>query len=99
MADHLSTKTIELLADRSLAPGELLDAAHHLAACVDCREKVRQATSATKRAALLSEELRADDAIHLDYDQIESYIELKWQEVYRFEHTPHPVEFEMYYSV
>ena len=32
-------------------------------------------------------------------DQIESYIELKWSEVYRFEHTPHPVEFEMYYSV
>ena len=32
-------------------------------------------------------------------DQIDSYIELKWQEVYRFEHTPHPVEFEMYYSV
>lgn len=32
-------------------------------------------------------------------DQIESYIELKWQEVFRFEHTPHPVEFEMYYSV
>jgi glutamine synthetase len=31
-------------------------------------------------------------------DQIESYIELKWNEVYRFEHTPHPVEFEMYYS-
>ncbi|GAB3594630.1 MULTISPECIES: type I glutamate--ammonia ligase [Acetobacter] len=32
-------------------------------------------------------------------DQIESYIGLKWQDVYRFEHTPHPVEFEMYYSV
>src|SRR5580658_7866770 len=32
-------------------------------------------------------------------DQIESYLELKWTEVYRFEHTPHPVEFEMYYSV
>ena len=31
-------------------------------------------------------------------EQIESYIELKWTEVYRFEHTPHPVEFEMYYS-
>ena len=31
--------------------------------------------------------------------QIEGYIELKWAEVYRFEHTPHPVEFEMYYSV
>ena len=32
-------------------------------------------------------------------DQIQSYIEIKWNEVYRFEHTPHPVEFEMYYSV
>jgi len=32
-------------------------------------------------------------------DQIESYIELKWTEVFKFEHTPHPVEFEMYYSV
>ena len=31
--------------------------------------------------------------------QIEGYIELKWAEVYRFEHTPHPVEFEMYDSV
>ena len=31
-------------------------------------------------------------------EQIESYIELKWKDVYRFEHTPHPVEFEMYYS-
>ena len=32
-------------------------------------------------------------------DQIESYIELKWEEVYNFEHTPHPIEFQMYYSV
>ena len=31
-------------------------------------------------------------------DMINSYIELKWEEVYNFEHTPHPVEFEMYYS-
>ena len=23
----------------------------------------------------------------------------RWEEVYRFEHTPHPIEFEMYYSV
>ena len=32
-------------------------------------------------------------------DQIEGYLELKWEEIYRFEHTPHPVEFELYYSV
>jgi glutamine synthetase len=32
-------------------------------------------------------------------DFIDSYIELKMKDVIRFEHTPHPVEFEMYYSV
>ncbi|MEO1190209.1 MAG: type I glutamate--ammonia ligase [Pseudomonadota bacterium] len=32
-------------------------------------------------------------------DQIEGYLELKWEEVYAFEHTPHPIEFQMYYSV
>ena len=34
-----------------------------------------------------------------DDDQIDSFIELKMQEVMRFEMTPHPVEFDMYYSV
>jgi glutamine synthetase len=32
-------------------------------------------------------------------DFIDSYIELKMTEVHTFEHTPHPVEFKMYYSV
>ena len=32
-------------------------------------------------------------------DQIDAYIELKMAEVLRFEMTPHPVEFDMYYSV
>jgi glutamine synthetase len=31
-------------------------------------------------------------------DFIDSYIDLKMTEVIRFEHTPHPVEYEMYYS-
>ncbi|MBM2577631.1 type I glutamate--ammonia ligase [Jannaschia sp. Os4] len=30
--------------------------------------------------------------------QLEGYMELKWEEVYAFEHTPHPVEYGMYYS-
>ena len=33
-----------------------------------------------------------------DDDFIDSYIDLKMSEVIRFEHTPHPVEFDMYYS-
>ena len=31
-------------------------------------------------------------------DQIDGYLELKWDEVYAYEHTPHPVEYKMYYS-
>ncbi len=32
-------------------------------------------------------------------DMIDGYLALKWEEVHNFEHTPHPVEFQMYYSV
>jgi len=31
-------------------------------------------------------------------DQIDAYIALKFEEIYKLEHTPHPMEFEMYYS-
>ena len=32
-------------------------------------------------------------------DLIDGYLELKWEEIFNFEHTPHPIEFQMYYSV
>jgi len=31
-------------------------------------------------------------------DQIDAYLELKWEDVNRLELTPHPVEYDMYYS-
>ncbi len=32
-------------------------------------------------------------------DQIDGFLELKWEEVYAYEHTPpHPVEYQLYYS-
>ncbi|AQX27870.1 glutamine synthetase [Bartonella sp. JB63] len=34
-----------------------------------------------------------------DDDQINSFIELKMKEVLRYETAPHPIEFDMYYSV
>jgi glutamine synthetase len=40
--------------------------------------------------------LKAGDVFSDDF--IDSYIELKMQDVYRMEMTPHPVEFDMYYS-
>ncbi|MFQ8431443.1 type I glutamate--ammonia ligase [Amaricoccus sp. W119] len=30
--------------------------------------------------------------------QLEGYMALKWKEVFAFEHTPHPIEYQMYYS-
>jgi glutamine synthetase len=49
------------------------------------------------------EELSADRAFLkkggvMDDDQIDAYIDLKMEEVERFEAHPHPVEFDMYYS-
>ena len=32
-------------------------------------------------------------------EQIDGYLELKWEEVHTVEQTPHPVEFSLYYSV
>ncbi|MCF8468703.1 MAG: type I glutamate--ammonia ligase [Sneathiella sp.] len=32
-------------------------------------------------------------------DMIDGYIKMKWDEVFKFEHSPHPIEFDMYYSV
>ncbi len=34
----------------------------------------------------------------MDDDQIDAYIELKMEEVMRYDMTPHPVEYDMYYS-
>src|SRR5690606_25155593 len=34
----------------------------------------------------------------MDDDFIDAYIALKMEEVIHFEHAPHPVEYEMYYS-
>ena len=53
--------------------------------------------------ALQSGRLKADGKFLtaggvFDDDQIDAFIELKMQEVMRFEMTPHPVEFDMYYS-
>jgi glutamine synthetase len=31
-------------------------------------------------------------------DFLEAYAELKWEECYAYEHTPHPIEYQLYYS-
>ena len=34
-----------------------------------------------------------------DKDQLDAYTELRWEEIYALDQAPHPIEFEMYYSV
>ncbi len=53
------------------------------------------------REALLELEKDHDFLLQGDVftkDQLEGYMALKWEEVYAYEHTPHPIEFQMYYS-
>ncbi len=49
------------------------------------------------------EELEKDQDFLLAGDvftrsQIKGYMDLKWEEIYAYEHTPHPMEFKLYYS-
>ncbi len=55
---------------------------------------LREAVTALQadNAFLKKGDVFTDDLIH-------SYLELKWEEIYAYEHTPHPIEFKMYYSV
>lgn len=32
-------------------------------------------------------------------DMLDGYLAMKWDDVFKFEHSPHPIEFDMYYSV
>ncbi len=57
--------------------------------CGSLREAVKELDA--NRAFLKKGDVFSDDLI-------DSYIELKWEEIYKFEHTPHPVEWQMYYS-
>ncbi|MBX7147325.1 MAG: type I glutamate--ammonia ligase [Alphaproteobacteria bacterium] len=57
--------------------------------CGSLREAIEAADK--DRAFLKKGEVFTDELI-------DSYINLKWEECYNYEHTPHPIEFQMYYS-
>ena len=78
--------------------------AEHVAARAAHRVRSGLPAGVTPAAARVEQLRLGDDHAFLleggvyTADQIESYIELKWPEVLRFETTPSPVEFDMYYS-
>ncbi len=85
--------------ENQIHPGEAMD--KDLYALPPEELKDIPTVCASLREALMS--LDADRAFLkkggvMDDDQIDAYIELKMEEVMRFETHPHPVEFDMYYK-
>ncbi len=70
----------------SLAPEELLDVPQVCGSLRDALDALAGDNAFLTKGDVFSQ------------DQVDAYIELKWEEVYRLEHAPHPVEFDMYYS-
>ncbi len=69
-----------------LPPAELKDIPHVCSSLRDALDSLDRDRAFLKKGNVFND------------DQIDSYIDLKMAEVKRFETTPHPVEFAMYYS-
>ena len=69
-----------------LPPAELKEIPHVCASLRDALDSLDKDRAFLKKGNVFND------------DQIDAYIELKSAEVKRFEITPHPVEFAMYYS-
>lgn len=79
-------------------PGEAVD--HDLYAEKEIAKSIPTVCHSL-RHALGSLENDTDFLMHggvFSEDFIKNYCALKWEEVYGFEHTPHPIEFKLYYS-
>jgi len=86
--------------ENQIHPGEALD--QDLYAMDEAAQKDIPTVARSLQQSL--EELSRDRAFLkrgdvFNDDQIDAYIELKMEEVTRYNSTPHPVEFDMYYSV
>jgi anti-sigma factor RsiW len=75
MSDHLSAAQIEAFRARGTPPDELLRVDEHLSACAECRARV--ATGLGPRvASLLRNAARPRlDGPHLEYEQLEAYVD------------------------
>src|SRR5438093_1092471 len=86
MSAHLSEQQIEDYRQRKMAPGELLFADDHLAACEECRRRVGRDRKLLASIANLRTDLLAaadNEPEHLLYEQIEAYVDDKLNEVDR----------------
>ncbi|MBT5765850.1 MAG: type I glutamate--ammonia ligase [Kordiimonadaceae bacterium] len=85
--------------ENKIHPGEAMDKDLYHLPSEELKEVPRVAASLGEALDALDadrEFLKKGDVF--SDDQIDAYIELKREEIQRLEMTPHPVEFEMYYS-
>ena len=77
MAEHLSPAQIENYRRRNLTPNELLGVDDHLAACVECRQRIETALSyGAGEVALYSQlSVEAGALSHLTFEQRAGYID------------------------
>ena len=85
--------------ENKIHPGDALDQdlyAMDEAAQKDIPTVARSLQQALEELSRDREFLKRGDVFN--DDQIDAYIDLKMEEVTRYNSTPHPVEFDMYYS-
>src|SRR6266404_507363 len=75
MNGHLSAQIIERYRQGSLPPAELLDADDHLTACEICRQHAGDEARVQAAGRSVRSELAATGLTHLDYEELESYVE------------------------
>ena len=92
-------KTLELLVKNKINPGDPLD--EDLYALPENKVKKIPTVCGSLREAMecldRDRDFLKQGSVFTD-DQIDAYIALKFDEIHKLEHTPHPIEFEMYYS-
>lgn len=76
MAAHLTEEELELFRRNKLSPAELLLAGDHIAGCEECRAAAaRNAELAEAGASLYSVLTIEPVAFHLEYEQLEAYVD------------------------
>ncbi len=88
MSEHLDSHELELFIAHHLSPDTLLRAVTHIGVCQSCRARISHAERSALRIENLRTELRRDAKPleleqHLDYEQLEAYVDDRLGEVAR----------------
>ena len=83
MSEHLLTDDIKNYLNRQMKPAELLKADDHLAGCDACFRQVKDSQFARQTAGFDFLQPSPDEAAHLSYEQLESYVDEKSDDIGR----------------